>query len=130
MNNKGIFLKNIDLTGISKNEQWEKMSEEESEFVEAYFDYENNKTESNKNHLMEEFLDTIQSALGVLEKEGIKAEEVQAYYNIWVKKLEKRPRKKRCSKCINKSECKLYLTEHWDGEKEAEFCKNYKEMED
>lgn len=92
---EGIKLVNIDLTGISKDEQWEKICEEESEFVEAYLDYENSKTEENKKHLIEELLDTFQSALGALQLEGIPAQNIMDYYPIWQKKLADRPRKKK-----------------------------------
>jgi hypothetical protein len=51
--------------------------------------------------LVEELWDTFQAKLGLLEKVGIPADEVQEYYPIWVKKLKNRPREKKCSKCIN-----------------------------
>lgn len=126
---EGIQLKNIDLTGISVEEQRKKVNEEEQEFKSAYIDYMITKTEKNKIHVIDELLDEFQSKLGLVEKEGIKAEEVQAYYSTWVRKLENRPRKKECKKCINKSNCCLYLSEHWDGEQEAEACKTYIEKE-
>jgi len=130
MNKYGIILKNIDLTGISKFEQTQKVIEEKKEFAEAYFIYCHNKTEENKIHLMDELLDEFQSKLGLVEKEGIKAEEVQAYYGTWVKKLDNRPRKKKCIVCIYKADCRLYLSEQWEGQKEAESCKKYKELEE
>lgn len=95
----GIELKNIDLTGISEATQWNKMCEEEEEFTEAYFQYRNDKTDENKNHVIEELFDEFQSKLGVLEKEGIAAEEVQAYYPKHLEKLSLRPRKKNCENC-------------------------------
>lgn len=90
--NDSIQLKNIDLTGISEAAQWNKMCEEEEEFSEAYFQYRNGKTEENKNHVIEELYDEFQAKLGLLEKQGITAEEVQAYYPKHLKKLENRPR--------------------------------------
>lgn len=95
---EGIILRNIDLTGISKEEQNIKDIEEIEEFNDALIDYELNKTEENKIHLIEEFWDRVQTPLGLLEKEGIKAEEVMAAYPLHEKKLLNRPRKKECSK--------------------------------
>lgn len=37
---------------------------------------------------------------------------------------------KECEKCMNKSNCHLYLSEHWGGNTEAETCKTYKEQEE
>lgn len=36
---------------------------------------------------------------------------------------------KECEKCMNKPNCLLYLSVHWEGQKEAETCKTYKEQE-
>lgn len=90
---EGIQLTNIDLTGISEDEQWEKMCEEENEFAEAYFQYMNNKTSENKSHVIEGLFDEFQCKLGLLEKEGITAEEVMKEYPKHLEKLKNRPRK-------------------------------------
>jgi len=130
---KGLILKNIDLTGISEFEQTQKVMEEENEFAEAYCNYINNKTKENKKHWIEELYDEFQSKLGLLEKEGIKAEEVMSEYPKHLNKLEKRgnkPRLKKCIKCLNKADCRLYLSEHFQGQQEAETCKKYLEKED
>lgn len=126
----GIELKNIDLTGISIKEQKDKVKEERYEFGKALNDYADNRTEKTKKHLIEEYYDMIQAPLGLLEKEGISAEEVQRGYPLHEKKLLKRPRKKECKKCIEHENCKLYFSENWNGEKEAETCKIYKEQEE
>lgn len=128
--NNSIELKNIDLTGITSTEQSKKVIEEEEEFKEAFAEYINYRTQESRIHLIDETLDEFQSKLGLLEKEGIKAEEVQAYYSAWVKKLENRPRIKECKKCFYKINCCLYLSERWDGEHEAEKCRVYKESEE
>lgn len=92
---RGVFLKNINLTGISVSEQWEKVLEEQSELVQAL------DTESDEN-VISEFFDLMQTWLGyIYKKRNITAEEVQEYYHIWIKKLKNRPRDKKCSKCIN-----------------------------
>ena len=135
---EGIILKNIDLTGISEFEQTQKVIEEQKEFAEAYFIYSHNKTEENKIHFMDELLDEFQSKLGLLEKEGIKAEEVQAYYGTWVKKLDNRPRIKECSKCINRLLTTFGAINAYECDKNDEIiysddyakgCKDYKESE-
>jgi hypothetical protein len=82
--------------------------------------------------VIEEFYDTIQAKLGLLEMFGIPAKEVMEQYPKHLKKLEKRgnkPRIKQCSKCIIQSKCKLYCTEHWEGQKEAESCRAYDDGE-
>lgn len=95
VNIAGIQLKNIDLTGISTKEQLIKCFEEQHEFYDAFGEYMSNpQHESNKNHLIEELYDEFQAKLGLLEKQGITAEEVQAYYPKHLKKLENRPRSK------------------------------------
>jgi phosphoribosyl-ATP pyrophosphohydrolase len=126
---EGIILKNIDLTGISEEVQIQKVKEEKGEFAAAFVDYKYKNTTANRNHCIEEFWDMVQAHLGLLNMNGITAEEVMKAYPKHIKKLENRPRQKECKKCINKSDCRLYLTEHWDGEKEAESCKNYKESD-
>lgn len=89
---EGIQLRNIDLTGISKFEQAGKVNEEMKEFFEAFKEYIENKTEDNKNHVIEELWDEIQSKLGLLEKYGISAEEVMKSYPKHLEKIKNRPR--------------------------------------
>lgn len=114
--NNSIQLKNLDLTGINMKDQNYKISEEEQEFIDSFNDYLTYHTICNRNHLIEELWDTFQAKLGLLEKVGIAAEEVQAYYYIWIKKLENRPREKKCSKCIN---CELI---HYTSIDDVLFC--------
>jgi hypothetical protein len=35
--------------------------------------------------------------------------------------------KRKCKNCLNKLDCKLYLSEFWKGNQEAERCKKYAE---
>lgn len=113
-----IALKNIDLTGTSKAEQLKKCQEEQHEFYEALGEYISNPVyKENRNHVIDELLDEFQAKLGLIEKEGIKAEEVQAYYSTWIKKLEKRPRNKLCSKCT----C-CEITEYTNVKGKSLFC--------
>ena len=94
VNVEGIVLKNIDLTGISRLEQGMKADEELEEFREAFIEYRENPTEENKLHVIEEWWDRNQAELGILEKEGITAEELQEYYPKHLEKLKNRPRSK------------------------------------
>jgi hypothetical protein len=130
MEQQGIILTNINLDGISKLEQSMKADEELEEFHEAYLKYIYDKTEENKNHVIEEWHDRNQAELGLLEKEGITAQEVMEGYPKHSKKIKNRPRIKQCSKCIRKTDCKLYLHELWEGQQEAEKCGFYKEQEE
>jgi phosphoribosyl-ATP pyrophosphohydrolase len=91
---EGIKLKNIDLTGISKVEQKNKIREELKEFEEAICEHIVYATDVTKSHAIEEYFDLIQSALGQLEKEGISAEEVMKEYPKHLEKLKSRPRYK------------------------------------
>ena len=86
----GIVLKNIDLSKVSLNTQVKKVIEEENEFFEALSDLEYKV--GNKDHVIEEFWDTVQSKLGLLEKHGISAESVMAGYDKHLEKIEDRPR--------------------------------------
>lgn len=81
---KGIELKNIDLSNITMGEQWDKVAEEDEEF-----------RKSNRTlNIIEEFWDTVQARLGILQKVGIYADEVMKHYPEHLKKLENRPRTK------------------------------------
>lgn len=138
---EGIKLKNIDLTGISKEEQFRKVKEELIELNNAliedeyYTDVEGDKTEL-RLHIIEEYFDVVQSYLGLLEKHGISAEEAMKEYPKHLEKLKNRPREKKCSKCIkysqhpNKQEEFLCLKNPREIKKDtslAEECKHYKE---
>ena len=127
---KGIVLKNIDLTGISRAEQFDKTKEEQYEFNDAILNYMDNATKENRKHAIEEYFDVMQSALGILQKFGISAEDVMKEYPKHLEKLKSRPRKKECKKCIYKLSCCLYLSEYWTGNSEAEKCKTYSEQEE
>jgi phosphoribosyl-ATP pyrophosphohydrolase len=89
-----IELKNINLTGISIGEQVKKVNEELEELSNATCDYMIEETEENKSHVIEEYFDLLQSALGMLDKLGIKADEVMRHYSEHEEKLQSRPRKK------------------------------------
>lgn len=84
----GIKLKNIDLKGISVNEQSQKICEEEGEFIVALI-------KKDKENAIEEFWDIVQAHLGLLQVDlGITVEEVMEGYTKHLKKLKNRPRKK------------------------------------
>lgn len=86
--NNSIQLKNIDLIGIRKQEQADKVCEEEKEFFIALM---NKDTENAK----EEFWDIVQAHLGLIFLDlGITAEELMEYYPKHLEKLKNRPRKK------------------------------------
>lgn len=119
----GITLKNIDLTGISLIDQVKKVAEEEEELIQAC-------ENMNIDNIIEEFFDGIQAKMGILQKLGINAEDIMKEYPKHLTKIANRPRKKECKKCINKIKCCLYLSEQWNGNKEAEKCKTYKEQEE
>lgn len=84
---KGIELCNIDLSKVSLHEQWNKVSEEDAEFYVAM-------QNSDRNNQLEEFWDTVQARLGILQKLGVDAKIVMKYYPEHLKKLENRPRTK------------------------------------
>lgn len=92
-NNGGIKLVNIDLTGWNGLQQYQKIEEELNEFDGATVEYILHNTEANKAHAIEEYLDVVQSALGLLAIAGITADEVQAYYPKHLEKLKDRPRR-------------------------------------
>lgn len=134
----GIILTNINLTGISKNDQLKKVKEEFREFTDAMCEFICDETEENKNHFIDEYLDLLQSALGLLDKFGIKAEEVQAYYPKHLEKLKTRPRTKKCSKCRryleNPNNSEIFICAKEENEIKtdktiAKGCKYYDERE-
>ena len=91
-----IELKNIDLTGITLKEQMNKVSEEETELLDALNKYNlsinSKEREYSREHIKEEYCDVVQVWLGLLDKYGITAKEVMEYYPKHLKKLEHRPR--------------------------------------
>lgn len=101
VNQEGIFLKNIDLTGWNGLRQCGKIHEELDEFEEATANHIIVNTQESKAHAIEEYLDVVQSALGLLAIAGISAQEVMNQYSKHLEKLKNRPREKKCSKCIN-----------------------------
>lgn len=85
------IFKNIDLSKVSFVSQIEKVREEDKEFLEATMQYKLGY--GNKEHIKEELCDKIQAALGLAEKQGIPAEEVEEYFKtIHIEKLKSRPR--------------------------------------
>lgn len=85
-----IKLVNINLSKVDKLTQVLKTREEELEFFDALTNHTNGK--DTKEHVVEEYLDFIQSLLGVLQKEGITADEVMEHYPKHLEKLKSRPR--------------------------------------
>ncbi|MEG2412589.1 MAG: hypothetical protein RSA29_17065 [Clostridium sp.] len=82
-----VKLVNIDLKGINYNQQLIKIEEEDKEFLEAI--------ESNDDkHKIEEFWDSVQARLGLLDMDGISAERVMQGYPEHLNKLKNRPRTK------------------------------------
>ncbi|AOR24313.1 hypothetical protein [Clostridium taeniosporum] len=99
--NLSIQLKNIDLSGITFIEELNKVDEESKELQEALFVYmysninpQNENIKKAKHHVIEEFWDIVQANLGVLDKLGIKADEVMKGYSKHLAKLKDRPRVK------------------------------------
>ncbi|WP_252238288.1 hypothetical protein [Clostridium sp. VAP51] len=100
--NLSIQLKNIDLTKINIVEQMKKSDEEKKELEDAVLLYmtmkgdneDKKEIESDRNHVIEEFWDTVQANLGILDKIGINAQEVMEGYPEHLVKLKDRPRVK------------------------------------
>lgn len=86
--NRSIELKNIDLSKVVIEEQIDKVTEEESEFWQAYWN-------ENRENMIEEFFDVMQSMLGLMHKQGISAEEVMEGYSKHLEKIKNRPREER-----------------------------------
>lgn len=91
---KGIVLKNIDLNDITIIQEVNKYDEETKEFNEAFYEYTVHETIENKEHLIEEYFDVLQSMLGLLDKLGITAQEVMQGYPKHLEKIKDRPRVK------------------------------------
>ena len=88
-----IVLKNIDLSEVSSSKQLDKFLEETNEFKEALIEFHNVNADGDvKAHAIEEFWDMVQASLGLLQKEGISAEEVMAGYPKHLEKIKHRPR--------------------------------------
>lgn len=87
-----IELKNIDLSKVTLCNQIKKSQEEDVELWEAIQDYEREKTEKNREHVIEEFWDRMQADLGVLYKLGISAYDVMLDYDKHIEKIKNRPR--------------------------------------
>ncbi|NFI06018.1 hypothetical protein FC959_16935 [Clostridium botulinum] len=94
MKDISITLKNINLTGISISDEMVKVAEEDSELDKALLEYCCNNTKDTKDHVIEEYWDTAQARLGLLQKCGINAQEVMQGYSKHLVKLEDRPRVK------------------------------------
>jgi len=92
----GIKLKNINLTGITLPDEFQKKYEEDNEFMEALLMYlTTNKDPMAKEHLLEEFCDTIQVRLSIMKILGIDIEEITEHWNTkHLEKLKLRPREK------------------------------------
>lgn len=135
-----IQLKNINLEGITLTEQYKKIEEEEKEFSDSLLSmkYDNEKETYylDIDHVIEEFYDTIQAKLGLLNMFGISADEVMKHYLKHLEKLENRPRTKKCSKCINSQNTKekgLICDKDLEtigNEDYAKTCGCYEEQED
>lgn len=78
-------LYNIDLSTVSYKQQLEKIKEEDKEFKEAL-------TKNDDDHILEEFWDTVQARLGLLDKIGLDANRVMEYYPKHLEKIKNRPR--------------------------------------
>lgn len=91
---KGIVLKNIDLNDITIIQEVNKYDEETKEFNEAFYEYTVHENMENKDHLIEEYFDVLQSMLGLLDKLGITAQEVMQEYPKHLEKIKNRPRVK------------------------------------
>lgn len=82
-----IELKNINLDGITQQEQINKIYEEVDEFVQAI-------TKHDATNAVEEFFDVGQSCLGALQKMGLSADYVMSQYGKHLDKIKDRPRNK------------------------------------
>lgn len=82
----GIVLKNIDLTGITLDEEIEKLDEE---IMELTYELVN----GNRETITEEFWDVVQAVMGLIQlNNGITAEQLMAEYYKHEEKLKSRPR--------------------------------------
>lgn len=85
------IFKNIDLSMVTFMDQIKKTEEEDKEFLEAIFQYKLGI--GSREHVKEEICDKIQAALGLAEKQGIPANEIEEYFNTTHnEKIKNRPR--------------------------------------
>ncbi len=84
---RGVELRNINLDGITQQEQINKIYEEVDEFVQAI-------TKHDATNAVEEYFDVLQSSLGALQKMGLDAEYVMSQYPKHLEKIKERPRVK------------------------------------
>ena len=85
-----IKLVNIDLSKVNLTTQIFKAIEEQKELYGAVGGY--ICKEDTKEHVIEEYWDSMQSLIGVLQKVEISAEEVMEHYPKHLEKLKNRPR--------------------------------------
>jgi hypothetical protein len=91
--NNSIQLKNIDLSGISIDEEVAKLHEELKEFMSVI---DNKDLDSSFNHAAEELFDILQVGLGLIQLKYKKdAEDVMRLYQYHLIKLGNRPREKK-----------------------------------
>ena len=70
-----------------------KLDEERKEFIDAVYEFLMNPNEKNKLHVIEEYWDEVQSALGYMERTtGITAHEAMEHYYKHLEKIKNRPR--------------------------------------
>lgn len=84
---RGIELKNINLDGITQQEQINKIYEEVDEFVQGIL-------KGDVTNAVEEYFDMLQASLGALQKMGLSAEYVMSQYGKHLEKIKDRPRVK------------------------------------
>ena len=90
---EAVKLRNIDLTGISASTERAKIDEEDREFENAIYESLVNRSYENDKHAIEEFWDTVQARLGLLQITlGITADEVAEHYKYHEEKIKNRPR--------------------------------------
>lgn len=82
-----IELKNINLEGITQQEQIQKVYEETDEFVQAII-------KVDASNAIEEYFDMLQAGLGALQKMGLSAEYIMSQYGKHITKIKCRPRVK------------------------------------
>lgn len=84
---RGVELKNINLDGITQQEQINKIYEEVDEFIQAII-------KGDVTNAIEEYFDVLQSGLGALQKMGLSADYVMSQYGKHEDKIKDRPRVK------------------------------------
>ena len=84
---RGVELQNINLDGITQQEQIKKVYEEVDEFVQAII-------KGDATNAVEEYFDVLQTSLGALQKMGLNADYVMSQYPKHLSKIVNRPRSK------------------------------------